>query len=1148
MKRTRLHVFSMLAFLLMSTFNYAQSCPGASRDVSNSKSSIPNDAIGVAMKNFFADGGSSTWRFEPGAKFVENTNGTAKLTGVLAYYDKPTRRLQVDINLVGQTYNAPAGSPVLFNTTPSINGWYYYFSGASSFTGLSDLAGAKIDFSLRGKAAQIGVGGSDAVADAGKLGLSAWFTWNVVTQPSNAAIRINAFPSTPAIDQADISILLSGNPTVCGDPCATDTQKPVFTSCAGSQTLSTSGTCANASWTAPAASDNCSTPVLSFVTSPTAGLTNGACYPVGTTVVTYTATDAKGNTSTCSFSIVVNKVINPCDNDAQKPVFAGCPTDQILQATTGQTCVNATWTAPTATDNCGTPTVVSTSSSSTVTKSGDCFPIGKTTITYTATDAKGNTQVCSFFIMVNPPPVDPCLSDAVKPVISGCPANQTLTAASGANCANASWTAPTATDNCALSSFSFVTSPTAGLTNGGCYPIGTTTVTYTATDARGNTQVCSFTITVTATVDPCATDGTKPTISGCPTNQTLTAASGANCANASWTPPTATDNCTLSSFSFVTSPTAGLTNGGCYPVGTTTVTYTATDAKGNTQVCSFTITVTAAVDPCATDGTKPTISGCPTNQTLTAAASATCANASWTPPTAADNCTLSSFSFVTSPTAGLTNGGCYPVGTTTVTYTATDAKGNTQVCSFTITVTAAVNPCANDVTKPVFSGCPTNQTIATGTNCAIASWTAPTATDNCGTPTVSFVSSPTGFTNGACYPVGITTITYTATDAKGNTQVCSFTITVTSTCNQLTNAGSIKGDETFCPGSPVGSILEESPATGGTGAIEYMWMYSTSTGTFGNGAGWTAIPNSNNKDLLTVPTLTQTTYFYRCVRRAGCDVFIEGNAVVKTATVTAQIKGPFSACLGAEVTFEGLDGGSGSSYVWYIDDANIASSSDRVVKFKFTSVGQKRVRYEIYNAGCIQKITRFVEVRSCLLGSGAIDNFNLVVSNGKSVQLDWKTSNEKLSSMYVVESSADGVNFEKVAEVPAQIKAVGIYRYMDENPKMGRSFYRIMHIENDGNVTYTAEKQSILYINGGDKAMAYPNPTNGQIFVEVLDVDNNDGIIEVYNELGKLVKTQNFAKNQVRYEINTSDLATGIYILKIRSANNDVKTLKISKQ
>jgi HYR domain/Secretion system C-terminal sorting domain len=1145
MKKTMLHVFSVLTFLLLSTSIFGQTCPGANRDVSNAKSGTPNDAIGVAMKNFFADGGSATWRFEPGAKFIENTDGTAKLTGVIAYYDMPTRRFQVDVNLVGQTFTAPAGSPVLFNTSPSTAGWYYYFGGASTFTGLSDLAGAKLDIVLRGKALQVGIGGADAAADISKLGASAWFSWNVVSQPSNAAIRINAFPATPTVDQADISITLSGNPTTCGsDPCATDTQKPVISNCPSNITLSTSGTCANASWTAPTASDNCSTPTLSFVTASTVGLTNGGCFPIGTTTVTYTASDAKGNTATCVFTITVNKVINPCDNDTEKPVLANCPKDQILTADLGQNCKIATWVAPTATDNCTTtPTITLASSSATAVKSGDCFPIGKTTLTYTATDAKGNTSTCSFFIMVSPP-VDPCVTDVTVPVISNCPSNIALSADLGKTCANATWTPPTATDNCTLSSLTFVTSPTAGLTNGGCYPIGTTTVTYTATDAKGNIATCRFTITVVA--NTCDADATKPVISNCPSNQNLTADLTKTCKIATWTAPTATDNCTLSSLTFVTSPTAGLTNGGCFPIGTTTVTYTATDAKGNTAICSFTITVVP--NPCDADATKPVISNCPSNQNLTADLTKTCKIATWTAPTATDNCTLSSLTFVTSPTAGLTNGGCFPIGTTTVTYTATDAKGNTAICSFTITVVP--NPCDVDATKPVISNCPSNQTISTpSTECEFTTWTAPIATDNCTLSSLTFVTSPTtGLTSGGCFPIGTTTVTYTATDAKGNTSICSFTITVTSTCSQITDPGSIKGNEDFCPGLPLSPILEESPALGGTGAIEYMWMYSTTTSVFGSGASWSAVPNSNTKDLTNLPALTQTAYFIRCVRRAGCNMFKESNSVVKKAITFAEIKGPFSACLGAEVTFEGVDAGAGAAYAWYIDDATITTSINRIIKFKFNSIGQKRVRYEVYNLGCIQKITRFVDVKSCLQGSGAIDNFGLVVANTHTVQLDWKTSNEKLSSMYVVESSADGINFTKVADVPAQVKAVSIYRYMDENPKMGRSFYRIKHIENDGNITYTAKKQSVIYINGGDKVMAYPNPTNNLIFFEVLDVENTEGVIEVYNELGKLVKTQNFAKTQSRYELNTSDMTSGIYIVKIRSANNDVKTIKISKQ
>jgi hypothetical protein len=54
----------------------------------------------------------------------------------------------------------------------------------------------------------------------------------------------------------------------------------------------------------------------------------------------------------------------------------------------------------------------------------------------------------------------------------------------------------------------------------------------------------------------------------------------------SYTPPVGTDNC-----GSTTAQTAGLPSGSQFPVGTTTNTYTVTDASGNTASCSFAVTV-----------------------------------------------------------------------------------------------------------------------------------------------------------------------------------------------------------------------------------------------------------------------------------------------------------------------------------------------------------------------------------------------------------------------------------------------------------------------------------------------------------------------------------------------------------------------------
>ena len=761
-------------------------------------------------------------------------------------------------------------------------------------------------------------------------GTTALASWTAPTGTDNCTIPIVSFTTSPTVSLTNGGAFPIGtttvtytasdvkNSTICSftvmvmyiDPCATDIIPPVLTACPSNISLATTGTTAIASWTAPTATDNCTTPSVTFATSPTVGLTNGGAFPIGTTTVRYTATDAKNNTATCSFSVSVT-YIDPCLTDITPPVLTVCPANTPL-ATTGTTAL-VSWTAPTATDNCTPPSVTFTTSPTTGLTNGSGFPIGTTTVTYTATDAKNNTATCSFSVIVTL--IDPCLTDITPPVLTACPANISLTTTG--TTATASWTAPTATDNCTIPIVSFTTSPTTGLTNGGTFPIGTTTVRYTATDAKNNTETCSFTVSVTL-IDPCATDIIPPVLTACPANISLTT-TGAT-ALASWTAPTATDNCTIPIVSFTTSPTFGLTNGGAFPIGTTTVRYTATDAKNNTSTCSFNVVVTLT-DPCATDVIPPVLTTCSSNISLTT--TGTTAIASWTAPTATDNCTIPIVSFTTSPTVGLTNGGAFPIGTTTVRYTATDAKNNTATCSFTVvvtqqstggdvctqptthiqgavnainvtgiatsaahiqvfssfwspvysqqvntpsatvpnlaaggyyikvtvlgaggiwpsicevlqpvTVTSSTNPCITDATPPVLSACPANMNLTTATTTAIASWTAPTATDNCSTPSVSFTSSPTtGLSNGGAFPIGTTTVTYTATDAKNNTATCRFTVTVTQSSN--------------CAADIVPPLLTSCPAN--------MNLTTATTTTI---ASWTAPTATDN---CTTPSVIFTT-------------------------------------------------------------------------------------------------------------------------------------------------------------------------------------------------------------------------------------------------------------------------------------------------
>jgi uncharacterized repeat protein (TIGR01451 family) len=319
------------------------------------------------------------------------------------------------------------------------------------------------------------------------------------------------------------------------------------------------------------AEDNCSSSVnisrtgIPRIACPAPGDPNRTCesfvFPTGTTVITYTATDSAGNSSTGTQTVRVN------ENPNITPTISA-PADLTLNtgpnAPSCDTFVgDATLGTATTSDNC--PGVVVTR---TGVPSGNIFPVGTTTITYRATDRVGNyaedTQTVT--VVDNTPPV-------VTP-----PANVTAYTGAGAtSCgtvvSDATLGTASATDNCpGVGAVSRT-----GVPSGNNFPVGITTLTYSATDAHGNTGTAIQTVTVI--------DNTPPVIS-CPASITLepTCPSGAI---ATYATPTATDNCAVQSVV----RTAGGASGSVFPIGTTTVTHQATDIYGNTASCSFTVTV-----------------------------------------------------------------------------------------------------------------------------------------------------------------------------------------------------------------------------------------------------------------------------------------------------------------------------------------------------------------------------------------------------------------------------------------------------------------------------------------------------------------------------------------------------------------------------
>ncbi len=155
-------------------------------------------------------------------------------------------------------------------------------------------------------------------------------------------------------------------------------------------------------YTIPGAVDNCPGGVKIELME---GIQSGGIFPLGVTTVTYRFTDARGNSSTCSFDVNVEVGDGPTG-----PVIT-CPENIIVDAEPGKCGAIVNYQEPTAIGDLKVELTAGLGS-------GSFFPVGTTTEVYSATDGAGNSMSCKFNVIVkeieNGPPVITLSKNSVR--------------------------------------------------------------------------------------------------------------------------------------------------------------------------------------------------------------------------------------------------------------------------------------------------------------------------------------------------------------------------------------------------------------------------------------------------------------------------------------------------------------------------------------------------------------------------------------------------------------------------------------------------------------------------------------------------------------------------------------------------------------
>ncbi|WP_272022877.1 M14 family zinc carboxypeptidase, partial [Olleya namhaensis] len=194
------------------------------------------------------------------------------------------------------------------------------------------------------------------------------------------------------------------------------------------------------------------------------------CSDIGTPVnVTLTVTDADNQTDTCVATVTVL--------DQVKPEFVNVPNNISLSCGSN----NPTWTNPTATDNCDTTLTVNRTDSTGL-NSGDVFPTGITTISYSVTDDSGNTETSSFNVNIVADNINPSAISQNITVQLDATGNATITPGDINNGSS---------DNCSVASL------TLSQDTFDCSNIGHNVIILTVTDTSSNSDTTNATVTIT---------------------------------------------------------------------------------------------------------------------------------------------------------------------------------------------------------------------------------------------------------------------------------------------------------------------------------------------------------------------------------------------------------------------------------------------------------------------------------------------------------------------------------------------------------------------------------------------------------------------------------------------------------------------------
>jgi hypothetical protein len=176
-----------------------------------------------------------------------------------------------------------------------------------------------------------------------------------------------------------------------------------------------------------------------------------------------------------------------------------------------------------------------------------------------------------------------------------------------------------------------------------------------------------------------------------------------------------------------------------------------------------------------------------------------------------------------------------------------------------------------------------------------------------------------------------------------------------------------------------------------------------------------------------------------------------------------------------------------------------------------------------------------IQFQSSVALPAKITSYTARLDRGTAV-VEWTTSNESNTASFILERAGSNQQYQVIAQTAAAGSSSSEKKYslVDEQPKQGANFYRLVLVNADGAKEYFEVKKLNVPINWSGK-INIPNPARGTLDVYV-NLEKKERIhIQLFDLNGRLLKElrKDIQPGISENKIDVSSLSHGTYLVRV---------------